>query len=322
MAGAPRHCSTAEPSPRLPGRGGDRASQPAAANGHLVSLITAPNMYDANERKAAGLWGRTRTTISSSPNAWPAPALPLFPVITALCTRLQLERAAQRTATHDGNRRAAQVAAPHRADMANAAQQAPGPVEQQTWVRGAARPAACSVPPTAPQRPRGPAPEEPRYHGGLRKAAPPPQRPHAPPQSAAAPPPPPTDLSHPSPPWQVQCDACEKWRRVPADLAESLADDEPWWVLRPRAGRRRRPPRLDAARAPADCWPPCRTCRFCANNPDAAHNTCDAPQELTDAEIDHLHAETVRAAAPCHLVSLRQRRCPAVQLCTAAAPVS
>jgi histone-lysine N-methyltransferase SETD2 len=78
--------------------------------------------------------------------------------------------------------------------MANAAQQAPGPVEQQTW---------------------------------------------------------------------VQCDACEKWRRIPTDLAQNLNDDEPW---------------------------------FCANNPDAAHSTCDAPQELTDAEIDHLHAETERAA--------------------------
>lgn len=26
----------------------------------------------------------------------------------------------------------------------------------------------------------------------------------------------------------VQCDACEKWRRIPHALAESLADDEPW----------------------------------------------------------------------------------------------
>lgn len=26
----------------------------------------------------------------------------------------------------------------------------------------------------------------------------------------------------------VQCDNCEKWRRVPAELAEGLADDEPW----------------------------------------------------------------------------------------------
>jgi hypothetical protein len=26
----------------------------------------------------------------------------------------------------------------------------------------------------------------------------------------------------------VQCDKCEKWRRVAAALAEGLADDEPW----------------------------------------------------------------------------------------------
>lgn len=36
--------------------------------------------------------------------------------------------------------------------------------------------------------------------------------------------------------------------------------------------------------------------RYCSNNPDPKHNTCDAPQELSDAEIDRLHAENVGAA--------------------------
>ena len=27
-------------------------------------------------------------------------------------------------------------------------------------------------------------------------------------------------------------------------------------------------------------------CRYCEQNPDASYNTCDAPQELSDQEID------------------------------------
>ena len=35
--------------------------------------------------------------------------------------------------------------------------------------------------------------------------------------------------------------------------------------------------------------------RFCAANPDTAHNNCAVDQELTDAEIDRLQAENVGA---------------------------
>ena len=103
----------------------------------------------------------------------------------------------------------------------------------------------------------------------------------------------------------VQCDACEKWRRVPADYATSLSDDEAWCAIvscAPIAQPLRRGRSAAATGAAAAAAAACqqrrprplrlapRARRFCANNPDPAHNTCEAPQELSDAEIDRLHA--------------------------------
>eukprot|EP00887_Chlorella_sp_A99_P003835 scaffold11.g3835.t1 len=62
----------------------------------------------------------------------------------------------------------------------------------------------------------------------------------------------------------VACDRCEKWRRVPKELADGLAEDAKW---------------------------------FCENNPDAAFSSCDVPQELPDEEIDRLNEAQEAAAA-------------------------
>lgn len=51
----------------------------------------------------------------------------------------------------------------------------------------------------------------------------------------------------------VQCDSCQKWRRVPVEMAEALSDDDKW---------------------------------FCKMNPDSAFNRCKVPQEMSDAEIN------------------------------------
>lgn len=93
----------------------------------------------------------------------------------------------------------------------------------------------------------------------------------------------------------VQCDKCSSWRKIPTALAESLAEDVPW---------------------------------YCIHNPDPAHNSCDTPQELTDAEIDRLHVENDKgqegggaaaggaAAAALASVPRRHRRPPVWQLIT------
>lgn len=51
----------------------------------------------------------------------------------------------------------------------------------------------------------------------------------------------------------VQCDRCRKWRRVGESLVEALDDDDNW---------------------------------YCEDNPDALHNSCNVPQELSNDEID------------------------------------
>ncbi|KAK9817923.1 hypothetical protein WJX72_004317 [[Myrmecia] bisecta] len=51
----------------------------------------------------------------------------------------------------------------------------------------------------------------------------------------------------------VACDSCGKWRRLPKALVELLEDDAPW---------------------------------YCEQNPQASLANCDAPQELTNEQID------------------------------------
>lgn len=52
----------------------------------------------------------------------------------------------------------------------------------------------------------------------------------------------------------VQCDTCNKWRRIPVALAEALGDDDKW---------------------------------HCKENPNRDFASCEVPQELTNEEIDH-----------------------------------
>lgn len=170
------------------------------------------------------------------------PPGPLLTVIAPPCTPLQLKPAACRSAAARwmSSSSSSSTSAPRRHGQRGPA--GPRPCGATDLGERGCPPAARSVALAAPQRPRGRAPGRPRNCGRLPQAAPPPQRAHTPPPGAAAPPPPPTDLLAPPRPSQVQCDACEKWRRVPADLAQNLSDDEPWWVLRQRAGWRRCPP--------------------------------------------------------------------------------
>ncbi|GAX78574.1 hypothetical protein CEUSTIGMA_g6014.t1, partial [Chlamydomonas eustigma] len=56
----------------------------------------------------------------------------------------------------------------------------------------------------------------------------------------------------------VQCDSCNKWRRIPAIVADQLADDAKW---------------------------------HCQDNPNLAFASCDVPQELTNEEIDRAEEE-------------------------------
>ena len=56
----------------------------------------------------------------------------------------------------------------------------------------------------------------------------------------------------------VQCDSCNKWRRIPAVLADKLEDDVPWQ---------------------------------CHDNPNTAFASCSTKQELTNEEIDQEEEE-------------------------------
>lgn len=51
----------------------------------------------------------------------------------------------------------------------------------------------------------------------------------------------------------IECDACSKWRRIPAAMADALDDDAPW---------------------------------TCTDNPNRAFASCSMAQELTNEQID------------------------------------
>jgi hypothetical protein len=51
----------------------------------------------------------------------------------------------------------------------------------------------------------------------------------------------------------VQCDRCGQWRRVSEAVVEALEDDSNW---------------------------------YCEDNSDELHNSCNVPQEMTNADID------------------------------------
>ena len=71
----------------------------------------------------------------------------------------------------------------------------------------------------------------------------------------------------------VQCDSCNKWRRIPAVLADKLEDDAQW---------------------------------HCQDNPNAAYAACSVKQELSNEEIDQEEEEEQVRARPC--VHMRRRR--------------
>lgn len=56
----------------------------------------------------------------------------------------------------------------------------------------------------------------------------------------------------------VQCDSCNKWRRIPAVLADELDDNVPW---------------------------------HCRDNPNSMFASCSIRQELTNEEIDQMQEE-------------------------------
>ena len=108
----------------------------------------------------------------------------------------------------------------------------------------------------------------------------------------------------------VGCDACGKWRKVSQALAESLDNEDKWYEhnfyasnLTPnfqyntlfctcRIGVYSAPKRWCIVFAANIS----RTsiCRYCEQNPDQRHNSCSAPQELSDQEIDLALAPAVR----------------------------
>lgn len=102
----------------------------------------------------------------------------------------------------------------------------------------------------------------------------------------------------------VGCDTCGKWRKVSQAFAESLDDDKDWYslVLHTQCITSTTIRHLMTALARSEaahktgkafCCAHALTqvltnCRFCELNPDPAYNSCDAPQELSDQEIDNL----------------------------------
>ena len=93
----------------------------------------------------------------------------------------------------------------------------------------------------------------------------------------------------------IQCDRCNKWRRVPKSVAESILDDAEWYVV-VAILMVRHFGRLDAD---------IPSCRFCENNPNRAFASCSVPQELTNEEIDQeAQAVSLRSMSAC----MRTRR--------------
>jgi hypothetical protein len=93
----------------------------------------------------------------------------------------------------------------------------------------------------------------------------------------------------------VQCDRCQKWRRIPAVVAEALDDDSPWCggrsaLLRAR-GAARRGWRGEAATVRRQTQTRRCVCsrarrRHCEHNPNRPFASCSVAQELTNEEID------------------------------------
>ena len=65
------------------------------------------------------------------------------------------------------------------------------------------------------------------------------------------------DAAPPKDSW-VQCDSCNKWRRIPAIVADQLDENVPW---------------------------------HCQDNPNAAFASCGVTQELSNEEIDQQQEE-------------------------------
>lgn len=96
----------------------------------------------------------------------------------------------------------------------------------------------------------------------------------------------------------VQCDRCEKWRRIPAAVAESLEEETPWCAARDGL----RAPFVTLDHMPCNSRHPNggfrtafatpRPCRYCEHN-TGRFNSCAKPQELSDAEIDESNTPAV-----------------------------
>jgi hypothetical protein len=93
----------------------------------------------------------------------------------------------------------------------------------------------------------------------------------------------------------IQCDRCNKWRRVPKQVSDAIDDDAEWYVVVAIAmGRSLR--MLDADIS---------LCRYCENNPNRAFASCHVPQELTNEEIDQEAQEVrVRGMSACKLTKM------------------
>jgi hypothetical protein len=110
----------------------------------------------------------------------------------------------------------------------------------------------------------------------------------------------------------VQCERCQKWRRITNEYADTVDDEVEWWV----------PAWQEHHPAGALLWThthpatPCdRSCRYCELNPDKQFANCNIPQELTDEQIDQEAAElaevreaTAVACCGCrvHAAAMRQ----------------
>jgi hypothetical protein len=103
----------------------------------------------------------------------------------------------------------------------------------------------------------------------------------------------------------VQCDRCNKWRRVPKNVADALDEDAPWYAPDERGGRAKTPHTQHRARStlhnthsrpslsPSSSHPN----RYCEHNPLKQFASCKVAQELTDEEIDQeMHEASVGGA--------------------------
>ena len=86
----------------------------------------------------------------------------------------------------------------------------------------------------------------------------------------------------------VQCDRCNKWRRVPKNVADALDEDAPWCAPAGR-GHGAHALRNNIARSlplgHSTLLLPSHH-RYCEHNPLKQFASCKVAQELTDEEID------------------------------------